>query len=192
MRVQQLDVSVETKVRSGAWPNMLAASWGLLCQRWAVAAAVAACFRQRVRSSAQARPLCRPVWKPVRAMPMPLWPFAAPAITQLPGSDPGQCVHNPGGVDPIPSGSRVALRGVGRPSGPGQGKAPLRVPVTQGRVPVLAPANAPVRGQLRPLTVCARACPPRNARPQAFYRLTDYRSQIRSYVFDVVRASVPK
>ncbi|KAF6263260.1 flagellar associated protein [Scenedesmus sp. NREL 46B-D3] len=26
----------------------------------------------------------------------------------------------------------------------------------------------------------------------AFYRLTDYRSQIRSYVFDVVRATVPK
>lgn len=27
---------------------------------------------------------------------------------------------------------------------------------------------------------------------EAFYRLTDYRSQIRAYVFDVVRASVPK
>lgn len=26
----------------------------------------------------------------------------------------------------------------------------------------------------------------------AFYRLTDYRTQIRSYVFDVVRATVPK
>lgn len=26
----------------------------------------------------------------------------------------------------------------------------------------------------------------------AFYRLTDYRTQIQSYVFDVVRATVPK
>lgn len=48
------------------------------------------------------------------------------------------------------------------------------------------PVSSPLLPDTRPTASHARPC------PQAFYRLTDYRSQIKAYVFDVVRASVPK
>jgi hypothetical protein len=46
----------------------------------------------------------------------------------------------------------------------------------------------PRRSAPSPLSHSSPPAPP----TQAFYRLTDYSSQIRAYVFDVVRASVPK
>jgi hypothetical protein len=76
------------------------------------------------------------------------------------------------------------------------GSRPARRAAVPGAVAAAAARGGACRLFVHAPTCCARPAlpsdPPNRHPAQAFYRLTDYRSQIKSYVFDVVRASVPK